>query len=78
MRDAARGAHRGDVVDEHGPDEVALALVGRGQRGALGLRILDQALDEVCAALADHRRDRRVVLSHPHLFGTPQHCLTPP
>lgn len=62
------------MVDEQGPDEVALALVGGRQRGALGLRILDQALDEVCAALADHRRDRRIVLSHPQAIGTPQHC----
>ncbi len=37
----------GDIVDEGRPDEVALPLVGREEGGALGLRVLHQALDEV-------------------------------
>jgi hypothetical protein len=56
------GTHRGDVVNEDGPDEVALPLVRLQQLGALGLSILDQPLDEVRAALADYRGDGRVVL----------------
>lgn len=60
-----RRAHGRDVVDEDGPDEVALAVIGLLERRALRLRVLDQALDEVRAALADHRRDRRVVLCPP-------------
>ena len=69
-------AHRGHVVDEDGPDEVALALVGLLQRGALGLCVLDQALDEVRAALADDRRDGRVVLGR-HTVPAPQSAPTP-
>ena len=57
-----RGSYRCDMVDEDWPDEVALTLVGLQQLGALGLRVLHQALNEVCAALADHRGDGCVVL----------------
>ena len=53
------------MVDQDRPDQVALALVGLAQLGALGLGVLDQAFDEVRAALADHRRDRAVVLEPP-------------
>ena len=41
-------AHVGcDVVNEGGPDEILLALVGGHEGGILGLRILHQPLDEV-------------------------------
>ncbi len=50
------------MINEKGPDEVALAAVFLHQLGALHLRILDQALNEVCAALADHRSDCAIVL----------------
>ena len=35
------------LVDEERPDEVPFPLVGLAQGGALGLRVLHQALDEV-------------------------------
>lgn len=55
-------AHPRDIVNQQRPDQVALALVRLQQLGALVLRILHQAFDEVRAALADHWRDRGIVL----------------
>eukprot|EP00951_Prasinocladus_malaysianus_P018855 scaffold151573_cov39-Prasinocladus_malaysianus.AAC.2 len=57
---------RGDVVDEDGVDEVALALPVLAEGGTLVLGVHGQALDEVGRALADDRRDGAVVLRGAH------------
>ena len=59
-----QGAYSIDMVDEDGPDEVALALVLLAEGGPLLLRILHQPLNEVGAALADHWGDGCIILHH--------------
>ena len=58
------------MVDEDGPDEVALTLVLLAEGGPLLLRILHQPLNEVGAALADHWCDGCIIL-HGHNTSTP-------
>lgn len=52
------------MVNEDRPDEVALALVLLAEGGSLLLGILHQPLNEVGAALTDHRCDGRIILQH--------------
>ena len=51
-----------DMIDQGGPDQVLLALVGGEEGGTLGLRILHQPLDEVCGGLTDHWGDGSIIL----------------
>ena len=58
------------MVNEDRPDEVVLPLVLLAQGGSLLLGILDQALNEVGAALTDNWSDGTVVLQ-----ASPHYCV---